>query len=214
MILVACEMSGEVRRAFREQGHNAWSCDILPAMDGSVYHYQRPVEELLHLPWDMIVAFPPCDHLAVSGARWFKEKQADGRQQAAIDFFMLFADHPCPRICIENPVCIMSTRWRKPDQTIQPWQFGHGEVKRTCLWLKGLPPLEPTEIVEGREARVWKMGPSEDRKIKRSLTYPGVAQAMADQWGRLSGPQTPPDALAASGQASGSSSPQQPPEGP
>lgn len=181
-ILVACEMSGVVRSAFRAKGHNAWSCDLMSPEDQSFFHLKCDVRDVLEAKWDMIIAFPPCDHLTVSGARWFPEKQADGRQQAAIEFFKLFADHPCPRICIENPVGIMSSVWRPPDQTIQPWQFGHGEVKRTCLWLKGLPLLHPTNVVEGREPKMWKMPPSPDRKINRSRTYPGIAQAMADQW--------------------------------
>jgi hypothetical protein len=131
----------------------------------------------------MIIAFPPCTHLAVSGARWFAQKRIDGRQQGAIAFFMEFAKCDCERIAIENPVGIMSTVWRKPDQIIQPWQFGHGETKATCLWLKGLPLLTPTDIVDGREQRIWRMGPSETRAIERSKTYPGIAEAMASQWG-------------------------------
>lgn len=138
--------------------------------------------ELLKMKWDMILAFPPCTHLAVSGARYFEKKRKDGRQQAAIDFFMRFANADCPKIAIENPVGIMSTVWKKPDQIIQPWQFGHGETKKTCLWLKGLPPLIPTEIVEGREQRIWKMPPSEDRAKNRAKTFPGIARAMAEQW--------------------------------
>ena len=181
-ILIACEYSGRVRDAFIKKGHDAMSCDILPT-DIPGPHYQGDVLDILYDNWDMIVAFPPCDHLAVSGARWFKDKQADGRQQAGIDFFMLFANHPCPKIAIENPVGIMSTKWRKPDQIIQPWMFGHGETKKTCLWLKGLPKLKPTNIVEGREQRIWKMSPGPERAKMRSLTYTGIAQAMADQWG-------------------------------
>jgi len=132
-----------------------------------------------------MVAFPPCTHLAVSGARWFAEKRADGRQAAALEFVQRLMDAPVPRIAVENPVSIISSHIRRPDQTIQPWQFGHGETKRTCLWLKGLPKLEPTDVVDGREARIWRMGPSEDRWKKRSQTYPGIAAAMADQWGGL-----------------------------
>lgn len=132
--------------------------------------------------WDMILAFPPCTHLAVSGARYFEKKRQDGRQQAAIAFFMQFVNADCPKIVIENPVGIMSTYYRKPDQIIQPWQFGHGETKATCLWLKGLPPLLPTEIVDGREQRIWKMPPSKDRAKIRAKTFPGVAKAMATQW--------------------------------
>ena len=137
------------------------------------------------MKWDMILAFPPCTHLAVSGARHFAEKRADGRQQAAIDFFMMFANADCPRIAIENPVGIMSTQYRKPDQIIQPWQFGHGETKKTCLWLKGLPPLHPTDIVDGREQRIWRMPPGPERAKMRSKTFPGIARAMAEQWGGL-----------------------------
>ncbi len=181
-VLVACEFSGVVRDAFKAKGHDAWSCDLRPT-DKPGQHIQGDVLPVLRQIWDLIIAHPPCTHLAVSGARWFPEKRKDGRQQAAIDFFMAFADAQAPRIAIENPVCIMSRLWRKPDQTIQPWQFGHGEVKRTCLWLKGLPKLKPTNIVEGREPRVWKMGPSPERERLRSITYQGIADAMADQWG-------------------------------
>ena len=138
--------------------------------------------ELLKMQWDMIIAFPPCTNLAVSGARHFKEKQADGRQQASIEFFMQFANADCKKIAIENPVGIMSTRYRKPDQIIQPWQFGHGETKATCLWLKGLPKLQPTDIVTGREQRIWKMPPGPERAKLRSKTFPGIARAMAEQW--------------------------------
>jgi hypothetical protein len=133
--------------------------------------------------WDMLIAFPPCTHLAVSGARWFPQKRADGRQQDAIDFFMQFVNADCDRIAVENPVSIMSTEYRKPDQTFQPWQFGHGESKKTCLWLKNLQPLKPTNIVDGREQRVWKMPPSADRARNRAKTFPGVADAMGAQWG-------------------------------
>jgi len=181
--LVACEFSGAVRRAFRERGHDAWSCDLLPADDGSGHHIQGDVLDVLGDEWDVMIAFPPCTHLAVSGARWFPAKRADGRQQAAIDFFMALANAGIPRIAIENPVSIMSTAWRKPDQIIQPWQFGHGETKATCLWLNGLPMLRATDVVDGREARVHRLPPSADRWKLRSATYPGVAQAMAEQWG-------------------------------
>ncbi len=133
----------------------------------------------------MIIAFPPCTHLAVSGAKWFEQKRKDGRQKAGIDFFMLFANSKCEKVAIENPIGIMSSIWRKPDQIIQPWQFGHGETKATCLWLKGLPKLEPTNIVAGREARIWKMPPSKDRSKNRSKTYDGIASAMANQWGSV-----------------------------
>lgn len=182
-ILIACEYSGKVRDAFTKLGHDATSCDILPS-DEPGKHYQGDVTDILGDSWDMMVAFPPCTHLAVSGARWFAEKRADGRQQAALDFVRLLMDAPIPRIAIENPVSIISSHIRKPDQTIQPWQFGHGETKRTCLWLKGLPKLTPTDIVEGREQRIWKMPPSSDRWKLRSQTYQGIADAMANQWGQ------------------------------
>jgi hypothetical protein len=200
-VLVACEYSGRVREAFRRRGHEAWSCDLLPAEDGSRYHLEGDAQEWITLgcppdghkpysywiqPWDLMIAHPPCTHLSVSGAAHFEAKRADGRQQAAIDFFLALAHAPIPRIAIENPVCIMSSVWREPDQIIQPWQFGHGETKATCLWLKGLPPLEPTNIVAGREQRVWKMPPSPDRWKERSRTFEGIAEAMADQWGNYS----------------------------
>lgn len=182
-ILVACEESQAVTIELRRIGHEAYSCDIEPCSGGHPeWHLQVDALELLKMKWDMILAFPPCTHLAVSGARYFEQKRKDGRQQAAIDFFMRFANSDCPRIAIENPVGIMSTVWKKPDQIIQPWQFGHGETKKTCLWLKGLPPLIPTEIVEGREQRIWKMPPSEDRAKNRAKTFPGIARAMAEQW--------------------------------
>lgn len=184
-ILVACEESQEVTKAFRAKGHQAYSCDILPPSGGHPeWHIQGDVIPLLKENWDMIIAFPPCTDLAVSGARWFEEKRRDGRQQASIDFFRRFTqlDH-IPRVAIENPVGIMSTIYRKPDQVIQPYQFGHGEQKATCLWLKGLPKLQPTEIVEGREQRIWKMAPGPERAKLRSKTFKGIAEAMANQWG-------------------------------
>lgn len=183
-VLVACEYSGKVREAFRKLGHDAWSCDLLPADDGSPYHYQCDIKEVIGKGWDLMVAHPPCTHLAVSGARYFAEKIADGRQQEGIDFFMSLVNAPIERIAVENPICIMSTKYRKPDQIIQPWQFGHGETKATCLWLKNLPKLEPTDIVEGRESRIWKLPPSADRWKLRSETFQGIADAMADQWGK------------------------------
>ena len=184
-ILVACEESQVVTAAFRAKGHEAYSCDIIPCSGGNPeWHMQEDVGIHLDDPWDMLLAFPPCDHLCVSGARWFKEKRADGRQQAAIQFFMDMVTSKIPKIAIENPIGIMSTKYRKPDQIIQPWQFGHGETKATCLWLKGLPKLEPTNIVEGREARVHKMPPSKDRAKLRAKTYQGIANAMADQWSK------------------------------
>lgn len=182
-ILVACEESQAVTIELRRLGHEAYSCDIEPCSGGHPeWHLQVDALELLKMKWDMILAFPPCTHLAVSGARYFEQKRKDGRQQAAIDFFMQFANADCSKIAIENPVGIMSTYYRKPDQIIQPWQFGHGETKKTCLWLKGLPPLISTEIVEGREQRIWKMPPSEDRAKNRAKTFPGIARAMAEQW--------------------------------
>lgn len=183
-ILIACEESQAVCKAFRAKGHNAFSCDILPCSGGHPeWHIQDDVRNQLLKQWDVIIAFPPCTDLAVSGARWFKEKIADGRQKASIDFFMLFTSLQCEKVAIENPIGIMSTIYRKPDQIIQPWQFGHGETKSTCLWLKGLPPLVPTDVVEGREQRIWKMPPSADRGKQRSITYSGIAAAMANQWG-------------------------------
>jgi hypothetical protein len=181
-VLVACEYSGVVRDAFTARGHEAMSCDLLPT-DAPGPHYQGDVRDLLDYPFDLMIAHPPCTHLSVSGARHFEAKRMDGRQQAAVSFFMSLARAPIPRIAIENPVCIMSSLWRKPDQTVQPWQFGHGETKATCLWLKGLPLLRPTEIVDGREQRIWKLPPSEDRWKIRSATFPGLAEAMASQWG-------------------------------
>lgn len=179
--LVACEYSGIVRNELEKIGWDATSCDLLlTEIPGK--HYQGKVQDILYDNWDLIIAFPPCTHLASSGARYFKQKIADGRQQEAINFFMLFANHPCKYIAIENPVGIMNTRWRKPDQIIQPWQFGHGETKATCLWLKNLPKLVPTNIVEGREQRIWRMPPGPDRAKERSRTYPGIAKAMAKQW--------------------------------
>ena len=181
-ILVACERSQKVTQAFRKKGHDAYSCDILPTIGDDCWHYQTDVLDMLNGTWDMIVAFPPCTHLAVSGARWFKDKRKDGRQQRAIDFFMQFSGKAL-KVCIENPVSIMSTHWRKPDQIIQPWQFGHGETKATCLWLEGLQKLKPTNIVEGRVPRVHYMSPSKNRAMLRSETYQGIADAMAEQWG-------------------------------
>ena len=183
-VLVACEFSGIVRDAFAKRGHAAWSCDLRDS-ETPGRHVKGDVIELLNKPWDLVIAHPPCTDLAVSGARWFPEKIKDGRQQRAIEFFMAFTGANAARIAIENPVCIMSRVWRKPDQTIQPWQFGHGEVKRTCLWLKGLPKLRPTNIVEGREARIHRMAPGPNRERERSRTYQGIADAMADQWGNL-----------------------------
>jgi hypothetical protein len=179
-VLVACEYSGRVRDAFRRHGHDAWSCDLLPTeVPGP--HFMAPVEHVLHLGWDLMVAHPPCTHLAVSGSRHFHRKQ---RQQAeALDFVRLLMAAPIPRWCIENPVSVISSAIRLPDQIIQPWEYGHGEVKATCLWLNNLPKLRPTQCVGGREARVHRMPPGPDRWKERSRTFQGVADAMAAQWG-------------------------------
>ena len=183
-VLVACEYSGRVRNAFAALGHEAWSCDLLPAEDSGANHYQGDVRDMLAQPWDLMIAHPPCTHLAVSGARHFAAKQASGVQQEALDFVRLLLSADVPRIALENPVSIISTRIRKPEQIIQPWMFGHGETKATCLWLKGLPRLVPTNIVSGREARVHRMSPGPDRWKERSRTYQGIADAMAMQWGK------------------------------
>lgn len=180
-ILVACEYSGIVRQAFAALGHNAWSCDLLPTeIPGQ--HYQGDVRDLLKEQWDLMIAHPPCTHLAVSGARYFYRKQAE--QAEALEFVRLLMNAPIEHIAVENPISVISSRIRKPDQIIQPWQFGHGETKATCLWLKGLPKLQPTNIVEGREQRVHKMPPSPDRWKERSRTFQGIANAMAAQWSR------------------------------
>jgi hypothetical protein len=183
-VLIACEYSGTVRDAFRAQGHDAMSCDLLPT-DKPGPHYQGNVCDVLNDGWDLMIAHPPCTHLAVSGARHFAAKQASGVQDEALAFVRVLLDAPIPRIALENPISIISSRIRKPDQIIQPWQFGHGETKATCLWLKNLPKLTPTDIVTGREARVHRMPPSADRWKLRSATYPGIAKAMADQWSDL-----------------------------
>jgi len=180
-VLVACEFSGTVRDAFRRRGHDAVSCDLL-ASKANGPHYQGDVTQFLDDRWDLMIAHPPCTHLAVSGARWFKDKKEE--QADALRFVQMLLDAPIPRIALENPISIISSRIRKPDQIIQPWQFGHGETKATCLWLKNLPKLEPTNIVDGREARIHKMPPSPDRWKERSKTYQGIADAMADQWGQ------------------------------
>jgi len=182
-VLIACEYSGTVRNAFLEAGHDAMSCDLLPT-DKPGPHYQGDVKNVLNDGWDLMICHPPCTHLAVSGARWFNEKKKE--QKEALDFVRLLLLAPIPRIALENPVSIISSRIRKPNQVIQPWQFGHGETKATCLWLKNLPELQPTEIVEGREQRIWLLPPSPDRWKIRSHTYAGIAQAMAEQWGQLS----------------------------
>lgn len=183
-VLVACEYSGRVRDAFIVLGHNAMSCDLLPT-ESPGPHYQGDVRDVLQGCWDLMIAHPPCTDLAVSGARHFAEKIADGRQQQALEFVRLLMGARIPRIAIENPISVISSHIRKPDQIIQPWQFGHGETKATCLWLKGLPKLVPTNIVEGREPRVHRMAPGPDRWKERSRTFEGIAQAMANQWGNL-----------------------------
>jgi hypothetical protein len=225
-VLVACEYSGLVRDAFISRGHDALSCDLLPT-EGPGPHYQGDVFDIIEDGWDLMVAHPPCTHLSVSGARWWPAKRADGRQQSAVEFFMRLAAAPIERVAIENPIGFMSTSWRKPDQIIQPWQFGQAETKTTCLWLKNLPALVPTKIMEesyscacgvnfplergkygcpncggrnkvvrgyghksitkgGRVLPKWyNLPPSPDRGKKRSATFPGIAAAMADQWGRL-----------------------------
>ena len=199
-VLIACEESQRVCIAFRERGHNAFSCDVEPCSGGHPeWHIMQDVLPLLNGrcsfktmdgiehsidgKWDLIVSFPPCTHLSVSGARYFEQKRKDGRQQQGIDFFMEFVNANCEKIAIENPIGIMSTHYRKPDQIVQPWMFGHGETKATCLWLKNLPKLEPTNIVNGREQRIWKMPPGPERAKERSKTFDGIARAMASQWG-------------------------------
>jgi site-specific DNA-cytosine methylase len=179
-VLVACEYSGTVRDAFAKKGHEDLSCDLL-ATDKPGEHYQGDVFDIIDDGWDLMIAHPPCTHLAVSGARWFKDKVTE--QAEALDFVQKLMNAGIDRICIENPVSIISSRIRKPDQTIQPWQFGHGETKRTCLWLKGLPKLVPTNIVDGRDQRIWKLPPSPNRWKVRSVTFQGIADAMANQWG-------------------------------
>ena len=186
-VLVACEYSGTVREAFAARGHNAWSCDLLPT-DKPGQHYQCDVLEVAYsksMHWDLMIAHPPCTHLAVSGSKHFASKVAKNPriQLDALQFVLDLMNAPIQRICIENPVSIISSRIRKPDQCIQPWQFGHGETKKTCLWLKGLPLLQPTNIVEGRSDRIHKMPPSADRWKLRSTTYAGIAAAFAEQWG-------------------------------
>jgi site-specific DNA-cytosine methylase len=179
-VLVACEFSGIVRDAFRARGHDAWSCDLLPSEKPGPHH-QRDVREVICEDWDLMIAHPPCTHLAVSGARWFKEKRWE--QANALQFVRELLAAPIARIALENPVSIISTRIRKPDQAIQPWMFGHGETKTTHLWLKNLPKLVPTNIVEGRTPRVHHASPGPDRWKERSRTLQGIAAAMADQWG-------------------------------
>lgn len=180
-VLVACEESQVVCKAFRERGFEAYSCDLQDCSGGHPeWHIKDDVFNVTVDDWDLKICFPPCTDLAVSGARWFKEKRKDGRQQRSIEFFLAITER---FDCIENPIGIMSTIYRKPDQIIQPWMFGHGETKATCLWLNGLPMLKPTNIVDGREQKIWKMPPSKERGKLRSKTYQGIADAMAQQWG-------------------------------
>ena len=194
-ILVACEFSGTVRDAFAKLGHDAWSCDLEPSeIPGQ--HYQGDVMDIIADGWDLMIAHPPCTHLAVSGARHFEQKRKDGRQQQGIDFFMQIINAPIPKMAVENPVGIMSTIYRKPDQIIQPWEYGHEATKSTCLWLKGLPLLKPTNIVSkgefvtfpsGKRMSKWyaessKNSPKQREKI-RNKTFQGIADAMAEQWG-------------------------------
>ena len=194
-VLIACEFSATVRDAFRARGHDAWSCDLLPCEGDPAWHYQGDVADVLDDGWDLMIAHPPCTHLAVSGARWFKDKGAE--QERALMFVRGLLDADIPRIALENPVSIISSRIRKPDQVIQPWQYGHDASKTTCLWLKRLPPLRPTahvapRMIDGRPR--WanqtnsgqnKLAPSADRWALRSKTYQGIADAMAEQWGSL-----------------------------
>ncbi len=194
-VLVACEYSGTVRDSFLALGHDAWSCDLLPT-DAPGPHYQGDVRDVLGESWDLMIAHPPCTHLAVSGAKWFDKKKS--QQEEALNFVRLLLGAPVPRIALENPVSIISSRIRKPDQIIQPWQHGHEATKTTCLWLKGLPHLQPSNIVGKGARHVTKSGkslpewynlpPSEDRWKLRSATFPGIARAMAEQWGTEQAP--------------------------
>jgi len=192
-VLVACEYSGRVRQAFRDRGHDAWSCDLLESEDESPYHLVGDALEHILDEYDLLICHPPCTDLAVSGARHFAAKIADGRQQRALDFVETLLNSPIPRIALENPVSIISSHFRKPEQIIQPWQFGHPETKATCLWLKNLPPLVPTNNVyehmmtlpKSQRNRVHMMPPGPNRWKERSRTFQGIADAMADQWGVL-----------------------------
>lgn len=188
-VLIACEFSGVIREAFRKRGHDAWSCDLNPSIDGSQFHVQGDAVFWAHRkPWDLMIAHPPCTYLAVSGARWWAGREHE-QEMARVLFMQLATCNKIERIATENPIGAMSRLYRKPDQIIQPWQFGHGETKATCLWLKGLPLLQPTNIVEGRKPRVHHESPGIvnglTRQQRRSITYQGIADAMADQWGTL-----------------------------
>lgn len=187
-VLVGCESSGAVRRAFRALGHDAWSCDLLPADDGDAHHYQCDVFEVIAQGWDIGIFHPPCTRLTNSGVRWLKERDMWVELDEAARFFCSLLDAKIERVAVENPIphgYALNRIGRKYDQIIQPWQFGHGETKATCLWLRNLPPLVPTNIVSGREPRIHKLPPSVDRWKIRSATYPGIAAAMASQWGNL-----------------------------
>lgn len=183
-VLVACEFSARVRDAFRARGHDAWSCDLIDTDGDPQWHIKGDALEAAEGGnWDLLIAFPPCTYLCSSGLHWnTKRPERWAETDKAVEFVKLLASVRIPRIAIENPVGILSTRWRKPDQIIQPWMFGHGETKQTCLWLKGLPKLVPTDVVDGRAPVVHKASQSKDRWKKRSLTYLGVAEAMAAQW--------------------------------
>jgi hypothetical protein len=184
-VLIGCEESGAVRDAFIQAGHDAMSCDLLPTRRPGPHH-QGDIFDVIDYPWDLAIFHPPCTHTSVSGAKHFAAKWEDGRQAVGVSFFLALVRRSAhiPRVALEQPVSILSRLYRKPDQIIQPWQFGHGETKATCLWLRGLPPLTPTQIVEGREARIHKMPPGPDRARDRSETYAGIAAAMALQWGQ------------------------------
>lgn len=184
-VLVACEYSGTVRDAFIKAGHDAISCDIIPT-DVSGPHYQGDIRDILYNSWDLIVAHPPCTRLCNSGVMWLDRRNLWNDMREGAEFFKLFLNHPCEKIAIENPIMhkyAVEIIGRRQDQLIQPWQFGHGETKATCLWLKGLPKLTPTNVVEGRVQRLHLLPPSKDRAKLRSKTYQGIADAMAEQWG-------------------------------
>lgn len=185
-VLVACEFSQVVTVAFRDEGHEAYSCDLLPTEGNPRWHFQENVIELLKRErFDLGVFHPPCTYLAISGRRWFKDRLAE--QEEALDFVRMLMAAPIPKIAIENPIGVISTKIRKPDQIIQPWQFGHGETKAICWWLKNLPLLKPTNIVEGRDHRILREPPSPERWKNRSRFYSGIAKAMAEQWGKNEG---------------------------
>lgn len=186
-VLIACEFSGAVRRAFRRGGHDAWSCDLLPAEDGSAHHFQAPLEAMpfgYGSHWDLLIAHPPCTYLTNSGVRWLTNNpERQQKRKEAVEFVEYIMSLPIQKKAVENPIGYLSTAIRKPDQIIQPWMFGHGETKATCLWLENLPKLVSTKIVEGREPRIHWMSPGKDRQKERSRTYDGIAEAMAEQWG-------------------------------